>query len=141
MEPKKKLKLIPIWQFFKDMPLVNKLLFGILFLSLIGTAVVTVMGAENPARWVLEVNELSQSSEEQVALRTYTHNYRTMQTEIGAWKEDVVYFATRITPQAWQVWAFVIAQILGWAFLLASASYVRNFVAYANFFVFGIFPS
>ncbi|MBK9448115.1 MAG: hypothetical protein IPN95_01600 [Bacteroidetes bacterium] len=139
MEPKKKLKLIPIWQFFKDMPLVNKLLFGILFLSLIGTAVVTVMGAENPARWVLEVNELSQSSEEQVALRTYTHNYRTMQTEIGAWKEDVVYFATRITPQAWQVWAFVIAQILGWAFLLASASYVRNFVAYAIFFVFGIF--
>ncbi len=138
MEPKKKLKLIPIWQFFKDMPLINKLMFGALFLSLCGAATMTVLSAENPVRWVLEVNELSQSSEEQVTLRSYTQNYRTMQTEIGAWKEDVVYFATRITPQAWQVWAFVIAQILGWAFLLASVSYVRNFVAYAIFFVFGI---
>jgi tetratricopeptide (TPR) repeat protein len=138
MEPKKKLKVIPMWQFFTDMKLVDKLLFSILFLTLVGTAVVAVMASENPVRWAIDVNEVSESQPEQVTLRSYTHNYRTLETQIGAWKEQVTYYATRITPQPWLVLGFILAQILGWAYLLASASYVRNFVAYIVFLAFGI---
>jgi predicted Zn-dependent protease len=138
MEPKKKLKVIPMWQFFTAMTPVNKLLFGILFLTLVGTAVVAVMAADNPARWSLDVSEVTENSPEEVTLREYAHNYRVMNTQIGAWKEQVVYFATRLTPQPWLVMAFIIAQILGWAYLLTSASYLRNLVAYVVFFAFGI---
>lgn len=138
MEPKKKLKLIPIWQFFKDMPLLNKLVFGLAFLALVGVSTWAWISTNNPVRWVIEVSEVSEASQDQVVLRTYAHNYRTMHTEIGAWKEDVVYVASRITPQAWLVMAFVVVQVLGWAYLLAAATYVRNVVAYAIFFAFAI---
>lgn len=138
MEQKKKLKWIPIWQFFKDMPTVNKALFGVLFAALIGTAVWTVMAADDPTRWSLQVNELSESSQDQVPLRTYTQNYRTMQTEIGAWHEEVVYYAGMITPRDWLVILFVVAQVLGWAYLMAAATYIRNVVAYLIFFAFAI---
>lgn len=138
MEPKKKLKVIPMWTFFTAMKLVDKLLFGIVFIALIGTAAVAIMAAENPVRWTLDVNEVTESTQEQVTLRSYTHNYRQIDTQIGAWKEQVVYVASRIAPQPWLVLSFIIAQVLGWAYLLASASYVRNVVAYVIYFAFAI---
>lgn len=138
MEQKKKLKWIPIWQFFKDMPTVNKALFGVLFLALIGTAAWSVMAAGDPVRWSLQVSELSEAAQDQVPLRSYTQNYRTMHTEIGAWHEEVVYYAGMITPRDWLVILFVVAQVLGWAYLMASATYIRNVVAYLIFFAYAI---
>ncbi len=138
MEPKKKLKVIPIWEFFKVMKGMDKFLFGILFLGLLGAAAVALVAADDPVRWSLEVNEVSGSTAEQVTLRSYEHNYRKMDTQIGAWKEQVAFVATRITPAPWLVIAFIIAQVLGWAYLLASASYVRSPMAYVVYFAFVI---
>ncbi len=138
MEPTKKLKVIPLWQFFTAMKAVEKVLFGILMLTLVATAVVAVIAADNPARWSLDVNEVPEGMQEQVTLRSYEHNYRKMDTQIGAWKEHVTFAATLIAPKAWMVIGFIVAQVLGWAFLMASASYVRNLVAYAVFFAFAI---
>ncbi|MFN8398293.1 MAG: hypothetical protein U0176_27025, partial [Bacteroidia bacterium] len=109
-----------------------------LFAALIGTAVWTVMASSDPARWSLQVNELSQSAQDQVPLRSYTQNYRTMQTEIGAWHEEVVYYAGMITPRDWLILLFVVAQVLGWAYLMAAATYIKNVVAYLIFFAFAI---
>ena len=138
MKPKRKLKVIPIYRFFQVMDLPSKGLFLILFGALLALAVGSVMSAEDPVRWALEVNEYHSPELEEIKLREYRENYREMHTELGAWKEQVSFVATPIIPQAWVVLIFVIAQVLGWAYLMASATYVKNWFAYIVYFAFAM---
>lgn len=138
MEPKRKLKHIPIWQFFTRMKTLEKVLFTVLFAALLASAAWAVVAANNPSQWVQEIGEVSEGRLHEIPLRTYTQNYRTMSTEVGAWKEDVLYYASIITPTKPLVIGFILLQILGWAFLLTSATYVRHFLSYVVFLAFTI---
>lgn len=138
MNPKKKLKVIPIYRFFQAMNTPSKLLFLVLFGGLVSLAVASVVVAENPARWAIEVNESHSPSQEEVMLREYQQNYREMTTEIGAWKDEVSFVATPMVPKAWMVLLFIIAQVVGWAFLMTAATYIKNLLAYVVYFGFAL---
>jgi predicted Zn-dependent protease len=138
MKPKRKLKVIPIYRFFLAMNTPSKLLFLVLFGGLVSLAVASVVVAENPVRWAIEVNESHLSTQEEVVLREYQQNYREMHTEIGAWKDEVSFVATPIVPKAWMVLLFVIGQVIGWAFLMSAATYIKNLLAYVVYFGFAL---
>lgn len=138
MEPKRKLKHIPIWAFFTRMKTLEKMLFSILFAALVASGVWAFLAADNPSRWVMQIGEVSESRLHEIPLRTYTQNYRSMSTEIGAWKEDILHYASIMKPTEPLVIGFIVLQILGWAFLLSSATYVRHFFSYVVFLAFTI---
>lgn len=138
MDAQKKLKLIPLHHYFKVLDTPGKLLYILLFLGLAAAAVGFVIAAENPSQWIVSMEEFHHTLPEEVKLRDYHTQHRHMSTEITAWKERVMYFATPMVPQPWIVIAFVCAQILGWSFLLTSASYLRNFVSYVVYFLFAM---
>ena len=138
MEPKRKLKHIPLWQFFTRMKSLEKVLFAVLFAGLLASCVWAVVAANDPSRWVQEIGEVSEGRLHEIPLRTYTQNYRTMSTEVGAWKEDVLHYASIITPTKPLVLAFIILQVLGWGFLLTSATYIKHFLSYVVFLAFTI---
>ncbi|HHG86288.1 MAG TPA: tetratricopeptide repeat protein, partial [Bacteroidetes bacterium] len=138
MQPKKKLKVIPIHRFFQNMDRLSKGLFLILFIALVGYAVGSVMAVEDPVRWSIEVNEYNSATEQEVIIRDYEEGYRQMSTEIGAWKEDVSLVATPIIPQVNIVLLFIIGQILGWGFMLTAATYVKSWFTYIVYFAFAL---
>lgn len=117
---------------------ISKALFLLLFGTLVAFVIGAVFAAENPVRWSMEVNEFNSVAEQEIPLREYHVNYRHLTTEIGAWKEEVSFVATPIVPQAGIVLLFIIGQVLGWAFLLTSATYVKNFFAYVVYFAFAL---
>ncbi|MEM0999477.1 MAG: tetratricopeptide repeat protein [Bacteroidota bacterium] len=138
MQPKRKLKVIPLYRFFQIMDLPSKGLFLVLYGALLALAIGSIMAAEDPVRWSLQVNEFHAPELEEIALREYKSGYRTMNTEIGAWKEQVSFVATPIVPQAWLVLVFVLAQVLGWSYLMAAATYLKNWFAYIVYFAFAM---
>jgi predicted Zn-dependent protease len=138
MEPIKKLKLIPLHQFFKIMDGPGKALYLVLFVALLASAVGMFIASNDPSQWVLSIDEVHTTEPELVELRSYEQNYRKMETEITAWKEDAVFFASPMTPKSWIIFAFVVLQVLGWGYLMTAASYIKNFVGYAAFFLYAI---
>lgn len=138
MDDQKKLKLLPLHQFFKVMDRPSKLMYLPLFVAMVVAVVGMVLAFDDPARWSVSVESVHQTLPEEVTLRKYSANYREMETEITAWKEQVMYFATPITPAPWLVGAFVLMQVLGWAYLLTAASYLRSFVGYVFYFLFAM---
>lgn len=138
MDAQKKLKLLPLHQFFKVMDRPSKLMYLPLFIAMAIAVVGMVVAFEDPSRWSVSVEAVHNTLPEEVTLRTYTHNYREMQTEITAWKEQVMFFATPMTPAPWLVCTFIVMQVLGWAYLLTAASYLRSFIGYLFYFLFAM---
>ncbi|MEM7037078.1 MAG: hypothetical protein AAF570_08885, partial [Bacteroidota bacterium] len=71
MQPKKKLKVIPIYRFFQAMDLGSKAVFLLVFVPLLALSVASVIAVEDPVQWSLEVNEYPVSTEQEVGLREY----------------------------------------------------------------------
>jgi predicted Zn-dependent protease len=138
METQKKLKLIPLHQFFKIMDRPSKAMYLLLYCALLLSSVVLTVALNDPSQWVVEVDTFHAQQLETVPLRTFEWQYRSMDTEIGAWQEDVTYFASPMQPKSWIVMLFCLLQIIGWAYLLTAASYIKNYVSYVAFFFYGM---
>lgn len=138
MDVPKKLKLIPLHQFYKAMDRPSRWMYLPLYLALVVAVIGMVAAFEDPSRWSVSIESVHNTLPEEVTLRTYSANYREMTTEITAWKESVMYYATPITPASWLVCTFILLQVLGWAYLLTAASYLRGFLAYLFYFLFAM---
>lgn len=138
MEPRKKLKVIPIYRFFQNLDSINKALYLLLFAGVLAMVIGTAMAVEDPVRWTLQVNEFNAGDASNVAVREFEAGYRTMTTEIGAWAADVTYVASEIRPVEWLVLVFVLAQILAWAYLLTAATYTKSYWGFIPHFAFAL---
>lgn len=136
---KRKLKVIPIYKFFLIMDLPSKVIFLTLFLGLSALCVGTVISADDPVQWSMDVVEVPATQQQVVPLIEYESNYRTMTAEVQAYKENVIIGPRMIIPKSWMVLAFAIAMALGWTALLTGASYIKGYGIYGAFLLYGIF--
>ena len=131
----RQLTVVPFWAFIKAMQPLERLIFGVLFLGVIGLGVGIFLAASQPDRWVVETSQVSDSVREQVILEEVNANYRSLDLLGQAYRSKMVYTSGPIVPQDWVVWILLLAQALAWPLILAGATHTKN-EAFNDFWLF-----
>ena len=131
----RELPVVPFWAFLKAMEPVERIVFGVLFLVLIGLGVGTWMGYTHPDRWVVETGQVSDSVRDPIMLEKVTANYRTLDLMGEAYRSTMIYTASPMIPQPWIIWVLILGQALAWALMLAGATHTKN-EAFTDFWLF-----
>lgn len=131
----RQLTVVPIWAFIKAMKPVERVVFGLLFLGVIGLGVGTWMAFSHPDQWVVETTQVSDSVREQVVLEEVSANSRTMDLLSQAYRSTMVYTSGPMVPQNWIIWILILAQAIAWPLMLAGATDTKN-EAFKSFWLF-----
>lgn len=134
----KRLPFLPLNFFFHQLNKANKTAF-VIGMALLGLSVgAWLFSYQNPTAYSIEVNAVPETLSEQVAVDTVEASYRSFPLTFDAYRQQVFFSASPITPPNW---AFVVAFVvlaLAWSLLLANASVIRSRWAFLFYLLFAI---
>lgn len=117
----------------------SKLIFASLLLGLLALCIGTIVAADDPGQWALDVVEVPARNAQDVTLTEYSANYRTISANVEAWTENVAFASRPIQPQDWMVYIYWVAMVFGWALVMTASTYIRNWVAFVLYLPFALF--
>ncbi|MCB9231864.1 MAG: tetratricopeptide repeat protein [Bacteroidia bacterium] len=132
------LKVYPLHFFYQQLDRKDKFLFGILFACIVFLAVSLLWVGSDPMGMAISVTEVSDQSRENIPLAELHAHYRDLGFSIPAYKEAVSFTAGLIHAKTFLVPLFLLFQVIGWSFLLAASTRIRNWVCYPIYLVFGM---
>lgn len=126
----RKLKVIPFYFFVRKLHWANKILFFVLFAALLSMAAGILISAEDPGRFVTNITTLQNAETENVLVKEFTENYRSMDFSMPAVQEEVFFVAGPMTQPPWLSYALILAIVLSFSIILTAGTYFKNWGAY-----------
>lgn len=134
-----KLPFVPVHFFYYQFTTGTKRLFWVLITSILLLGGLSLYTYHNPYEWVISKIEVPETTYEQVNIMELEASHRTFDIESLLYKTWTNYSATPMMNHAFPTVLFWLMQLIGWAFILTSATFIRSRWYLFFFFLFGLF--
>lgn len=134
-----KLPYVPPHFFYYQFSSGAKRMFWFMMLALVLASSFTLFSFHKPYHWVIDILEVSEGKGEVVKVAEAQSGYQSFDIQSTAYRQTVNYIASAMSPKAFPVLLFWAFQLIGWATLLASSTFIRSRWYLLFFGLFGLF--
>ncbi len=134
-----KLPFVPVNFFYFQFTSGTKRLFWVLISAILLLGGLCLYTYHNPFSWTLSVLEVPETTVEKAKVLSLEAQYRTFDIETILYKTWTNFSATPLNNHPFPTILFWVMQLVGWAFLLTSATFIRSRWYLFFFFLFGVF--
>ena len=109
-------------------------LFGLLLL-----AVFSWFAYNHPDHWALPIDEISDTEAVELPITTFESHYIDFPLSLEVYKQKIGFAGSFLGPHPIPIRLFVLAQLMGWALLLAAASGIKSRWSFLFYLLFALF--
>ena len=121
-----KLPYVPPHFFYYQFSSGAKRMFWFMMFALVLAGSFTLFSFHKPYYWGIDILEVSEGKGEMVKVAEAESGYQSFDIQSTAYRQTVTYLASAMSPKAFPTLLFWAFQLIGWATLLASATFIRS---------------
>lgn len=134
-----RLPFLPLNFFYHQFSHDTKRWFWVGMVALVGAVAFMLFALHNPTYWSMEVQEISDTSLQEVNIGEVARDYRSFPLDFNAYQQYVSFSAGPILPHHIPTYLFMLFQLLGWSLFMAAVSMIRTKWGYLFYFGFALF--
>lgn len=125
-----RLPFVRLYDFWRKEPTAYRVLWALATGMTIVLAIMLLVALLAPGAWAIAINEVSSATNHWIPLWKIEQTFRSVTIDFPVFRQSLTYTASPISPDAFPVWAFMIAQCLGWSLILTTTARLQGMWTY-----------